>query len=83
MTVTNAAGIVYNRGPCAKSRTFSGPGGLNGPSARRHVLNDALGLEAGEKSHHVLVDERRVPQVQDQLLTRCLEGEPLLLPAKP
>src|SRR4029077_14674415 len=35
-------------------------------------------LAAGEKCHCVLVDERHVPQIQDQLLTRCLQGERLL-----
>jgi hypothetical protein len=39
---------------------------------------DAVRLAAGEKCHHVLADQRHVPQIQDQLLTRCLQGELLL-----
>ena len=36
---------------------------------------DAVGLAAGEKFHRVLVDEGHVPQIQNQRLPRCLQGE--------
>jgi hypothetical protein len=36
---------------------------------------DAIGLAAGEKFHRALVDECHVPQIQYQLLPRCLQGE--------
>jgi hypothetical protein len=38
---------------------------------------DAIGLAAVEKFDRVLVDERHVRQIQDQLLPRCLGGEQL------
>jgi len=39
---------------------------------------DAVGLAAAEKFDGILVDERHVPQIQNQLLPRCLDGEQLL-----
>jgi len=36
---------------------------------------DAVGLAAGEKFHRVLVDECHVPQIQNQLLRPCFQGE--------
>jgi len=39
---------------------------------------DAIGLAAAEKFDGVLVDERHVFQIQDQLLAGCLDGEQLL-----
>src|SRR5258705_6350436 len=39
---------------------------------------DAIGLAAAEKFDGILVDERHVPQIQNQLLPRCLDGEQLL-----
>ena len=36
---------------------------------------DAIGLAATEKFDGVLVDERHVPQIQNQRLPRCLQGE--------
>jgi len=39
---------------------------------------DAIGLAAAEKLDGILVDERHVPQIQNQLLPRCLDGEQLL-----
>ena len=39
---------------------------------------DAIGLAAAEKCDGILVDERHVPQIQNQLLPRCLDGEQLL-----
>ena len=39
---------------------------------------DAIGLAAVEKFDGILVDERHVPQIQNQLLPRCLDGEQLL-----
>ena len=39
---------------------------------------DAIGLAAAEKFHSILVDERHVLQIQNQLLSRCLAGEQLL-----
>jgi hypothetical protein len=36
---------------------------------------DAIGLAAGEKFHRALVDECHVPQIQYQVLPRCLQGE--------
>jgi hypothetical protein len=39
---------------------------------------DAVGLAAAEKFDGILVDERHVPQIQNQLLPRCLDGEELL-----
>ena len=39
---------------------------------------DAIGLAAAEKFDGVLVNERHVPQIQNQLLPRCLGGEQLL-----
>ena len=38
---------------------------------------DAIGLAAAEKFDGILVDERHVPQIQNQLLPRCLDGEQL------
>ena len=38
---------------------------------------DAIGLAAVEKCHCILVDERHVPQIQNQVLPRCLDGEHL------
>src|SRR3984885_9916696 len=39
---------------------------------------DAIRLAAGKKFNGVLVDERHVPQIQNQLFPRCLRGEQLL-----
>jgi hypothetical protein len=39
---------------------------------------DAISLAAAEKFDGILVDERHVPQIQNQLLPRCLSGEQLL-----
>src|SRR4029077_2142548 len=39
---------------------------------------DAVGLAAAEKFDGILVDERHVPQIQNQLLPGCLNGEQLL-----
>jgi hypothetical protein len=39
---------------------------------------DAIGLAAAEKFDGILVDERHVLQIQNQLLPRGLEGEQLL-----
>ena len=39
---------------------------------------DALGLAATKKFDGFLVDERHVPQIQNQLLPRCLGGDQLL-----
>jgi hypothetical protein len=39
---------------------------------------DAIGLAAVEKFHRILVDERHVPQIQNQSLPGCLGGEQLL-----
>jgi hypothetical protein len=39
---------------------------------------DAIGLAAAEKVNGILVDERHVPQIQNQLLARCLDGEQFL-----
>jgi hypothetical protein len=39
---------------------------------------DAIGLAAAKKFDGVLVDERHVSQIQNQLLPRCLGGEHLL-----
>jgi len=39
---------------------------------------DAIGLAAAEKFDAILVDERHVPQIQNQLPPRCLDGEQLL-----
>jgi hypothetical protein len=39
---------------------------------------DAVGLAAAEKFDGILVDERHVPQIQNQLLPRRLDGEQLL-----
>jgi hypothetical protein len=39
---------------------------------------DAIGLAAAEKFDGILVDERHVPQIQNQLLPGCLDGEQLL-----
>jgi hypothetical protein len=39
---------------------------------------DAIGLAAAEKLDGILVDERHVPQIQNQLVPRCLDGEQLL-----
>ena len=39
---------------------------------------DAVGLAAAEKFDGVLVHERHVPQIQNQLLPRCLDREQLL-----
>jgi hypothetical protein len=39
---------------------------------------DAIGLAAAEKCDGILVDERDVPQIENQLLSRCLDGEQLL-----
>jgi hypothetical protein len=39
---------------------------------------DAIGLAAAEKFDGILVDECHVPQIQNQLLSRCLDGEQLL-----
>ena len=38
---------------------------------------DAIGLAAAEKFDGILVDECHVPQIQDQLRPRCLDGEQL------
>jgi hypothetical protein len=38
---------------------------------------DAIGLAAGEKLHPALIDECHVPQIQHQVLPRCLQGEQL------
>src|ERR1700735_1275601 len=46
---------------------------------RRPIFEgDAIRLAAGEKFNGVLVDERYVPQIQNQLFSRCLRGEQLL-----
>jgi hypothetical protein len=39
---------------------------------------DAIGLAAAEKFDGTLVDERHVPQIQNEPLPRCLAGEQLL-----
>jgi hypothetical protein len=39
---------------------------------------DAVGLAAAEKFDGILIDERNVPQIQNQLLPRCLDDEQLL-----
>src|SRR5712671_5453832 len=39
---------------------------------------DAIGLAAAEKFDGILVDECHVPQIQNQLLPRCLDREQLL-----
>src|ERR1700733_1850379 len=39
---------------------------------------DAISLAAAEKFDGILVDERHVHQIQNQLLPRCLGGEQLL-----
>ena len=39
---------------------------------------DPLGFAAGEKCHSVLVHESHVPQIEHQLLPRCLDDEQLL-----
>src|ERR1700688_1566379 len=39
---------------------------------------DAIGLAAAEKFDSILVDQRHVLQIQNQLLPRCLDGEQLL-----
>ena len=39
---------------------------------------DAIGLAATKKFDGILVDERHVPQIQNQLLPRYLDGEHLL-----
>jgi len=39
---------------------------------------DAIGLAVAEKFDGVLVDECHVPQIQNQLLPRCLDGKQLL-----
>jgi hypothetical protein len=39
---------------------------------------NAIGLAAAGKFDGILVDERHVPQIQNQLLPRCLDGEQLL-----
>jgi hypothetical protein len=39
---------------------------------------DAIGLAPAEKFDGILVHERHVPQIQNQLLPRCLDGEQLL-----
>jgi hypothetical protein len=39
---------------------------------------DAIGLAATKKFDGILVDERHVPQIQNQLLARCLDGEQFL-----
>jgi hypothetical protein len=36
---------------------------------------DAIGLAAAEKFDGILIDERHVPQIQNQLLPRRLDGE--------
>ena len=38
---------------------------------------DAIGLAAVEKFDGILVDERHVPQIQNQLPPRCLDSEQL------
>jgi hypothetical protein len=38
---------------------------------------DAIALAATKKFDGILVDERHVPQIQNQLLPRCLDGEHL------
>jgi hypothetical protein len=46
---------------------------------KRAVLQlDAIGLAAMEKFDGILIDKRHVPQIQNQLLPRCLAGEQLL-----
>ena len=44
---------------------------------RAIFLVDAIGLAATKKFDGSLVDERHVPQIQNQLLPRCLDGEHL------
>jgi hypothetical protein len=39
---------------------------------------DPVGLAAAEKVDGILVHEHHVPQIQHQLLPRCLDGEHLL-----
>jgi hypothetical protein len=39
---------------------------------------DPLRFAVGEKCHGVLVNERHVPQIEHQLLPRCLDDEQLL-----
>jgi hypothetical protein len=38
---------------------------------------DSISLAATKKFDGILVDERHVPQIQNQLLPRCLNGEHL------
>ena len=45
---------------------------------RAILERDPIGLAAAEKLDGVLADERHVPQVQDQLLPGCLDGQKLL-----
>jgi hypothetical protein len=46
---------------------------------QRTILElDAVGLAAAEKFDGILIDERHVPQIQNQLLPRYLGGEQLL-----
>ena len=46
---------------------------------KRAILElQAIGLAAAEKFDGILVDERHVPQIQNHLLPRCLDGEQLL-----
>ena len=39
---------------------------------------DAIGLAAPEEFDGILIDERHVSQIQNQLLPRCLDGKQLL-----
>jgi hypothetical protein len=46
---------------------------------KRTILQlDAISLAAMQKFDGILVDERHVPQIQNQLLPRCLDGEQFL-----
>ena len=41
---------------------------------------DAIRLATGQKFNRILVDEGHVPQIQNQRLPRCLQGEQLSEP---
>ena len=45
---------------------------------RAIVEVDATSLAVAEKFDGILVDERHVPQIQNQLLPGCLDGDQLL-----
>lgn len=48
------------------------------PDIGRTILeHDATRLASSEKFHRILVDERHVPQIQNQLFLRYFRGEQL------